>query len=131
MTADWNVDLQPNNILMGIDDESVLSEYEKDELEHPVPRKLVDGRTTYLSRPLSLTFGPPVLCDLGEARLGDEEHQDDIMPDVYRAPEVILGMKWSYKVDIWNVAMVVRSSSLTSSFQHWKRIVPRLPGLYA
>ncbi|KAK2786958.1 hypothetical protein FQN53_005904 [Emmonsiellopsis sp. PD_33] len=43
----------------------------------------------------------------GEARLGDEEHQDDIMPDVYRAPEVILGMKWGYKVDIWNVAMVI------------------------
>ncbi|KAL1967093.1 hypothetical protein VTN77DRAFT_3617 [Rasamsonia byssochlamydoides] len=29
------------------------------------------------------------------------------MPDIYRAPEVILGMKWSYNVDIWNVAMVV------------------------
>lgn len=59
-----------------------------------VPRKVVgDDRTIYLSRLLPLTFGPPVLCDLGEARLGDEEHQDDIMPDVYRAPEAILGMK--------------------------------------
>lgn len=35
MAADWNLDLQPSNLLMGIDDESVLSEYEKDELEHP------------------------------------------------------------------------------------------------
>ncbi|KAL2218848.1 protein kinase [Thermoascus aurantiacus ATCC 26904] len=77
-----------NNILMGIDDESVLFEYEKDEFEHQVPRKVV------------------VLCDLGEAPLGHEEYQDDIIPDVYRAPEVILSMKWSYKVDIWNVAMV-------------------------
>ncbi|KAK4983622.1 hypothetical protein LTR50_007105 [Elasticomyces elasticus] len=102
-----HTDLQPNNILMGVDNEPVFSEYEDEELEHPVPRKVVGDRIIYLSRPLPLTFGPPVLCDLGEARLGDEEHQDDIMPDVYRAPEVILGMKWSYKVDIWNVAMVV------------------------
>ena len=29
------------------------------------------------------------------------------MPNVYRAPEVILKMRWDYKVDIWNVAMVV------------------------
>ncbi|OAX78096.1 hypothetical protein ACJ72_07601 [Emergomyces africanus] len=92
---------------MGIDDTSVFTEYENDELEHPVPRKVLTDRTIYLSRPLPFTFGPPILCDLGEARLGDEEHQDDIMPDVYRAPEVIIGMKWGYKVDIWNVAMVV------------------------
>src|SRR4051794_21103876 len=101
---------------MGIDDESVFSKYEKDEFEHPIPRKVDTDRTIYLSQPLSLNFGPPVLCDLGEARLGDEEHQDNIMPDVYRAPEVILGMKWSYKVDIWNVAMVVRRLLLNVFF---------------
>src|SRR3954470_4001163 len=95
---------------MRVWDESVFSDYEKNESEHPVPRKVLDERTIYCSRPLPLTFGPPILCDLGEARMGDEEHRDDIMPDAYRAPEVILGMKWGYKVDIWNVAMVVRSS---------------------
>lgn len=30
------------------------------------------------------------------------------MPDLYRAPEVILNMEWDYKVDIWSVGMVVR-----------------------
>lgn len=99
---------------MGIDDESVFAEYEKDGFEHPMPRKVVGGRTIYLSRPMPLTFGPPVLCDFSEARFGDEEHRDDMKPDIYRAPEVILGMKWGYKVDIWNVAMVV--SSLLSYF---------------
>ncbi|GAQ42029.1 kinase-like protein [Aspergillus tubingensis] len=29
------------------------------------------------------------------------------MPDIYRAPEVILNMKWDNKVDIWNVGMVI------------------------
>ncbi|KAJ5569974.1 protein kinase domain protein [Penicillium hispanicum] len=28
------------------------------------------------------------------------------MPNVYRAPEVILRSSWGYKVDVWNVAMV-------------------------
>ncbi|KAI1951440.1 hypothetical protein LOZ12_005829 [Ophidiomyces ophidiicola] len=102
-----HTDLQPNNLLMGLDDKSVLSQYEKAEVEHPVLRKVLSDRTIYPSRPLPFTFGPPLLCDLGEARLGDYEHQDDIMPDVYRVPEVLLGMKWGYKVDIWAVAMVV------------------------
>lgn len=34
------------------------------------------------------------------------------MPDIYRAPEVILNMTWDYKVDIWNVGMVVRWFSM-------------------
>lgn len=60
---------------MGIHDKAVLAEIEQDEFESPVPRKAgVDGRTIYLSRPLPFSFGVPVLCDLGEARLGDEEH---------------------------------------------------------
>lgn len=85
-------------------------QYEQNELDNPTPRKSLDGRTIYLSRPLPLSFGPPVLCDFGEAWFGKRVHRDDIMPDVYRAPEGILGMKWSYSVDIWNVAMVVSYS---------------------
>ena len=95
---------------MGINDETIFSKYEKDEIDNPIPRKSLDCRTIYLSRRLPLSFGPPVLCDFGEARFRGEDHRDDIMPDVYRAPEVILGMKWSYPIDIWNVAMVVSRS---------------------
>lgn len=29
------------------------------------------------------------------------------MPNAYRAPKVILKTNWDYKVDVWNVAMVV------------------------
>lgn len=72
-----------------------------------MPRKTLADRTIYLSRPLPISFGTPVLCDFGEARLGTDRQQGDIMPDVYRAPEVILKMSWDCKVDIWSVGMVV------------------------
>jgi serine/threonine protein kinase len=102
------VDIQPNNILLGIKDESILSGFEESEMEAPVPRKVLQDRTIYLSRPLPISYGTPVLCDLGEARVGIEGQHGDIMPDLYRAPEVILNMEWDYKVDIWSVGMVVR-----------------------
>ncbi|KAK6826764.1 hypothetical protein RU639_004496 [Aspergillus parasiticus] len=28
------------------------------------------------------------------------------MPNIYRAPEVVLRSSWGYKVDIWSIAMV-------------------------
>ncbi|KAI9823354.1 MAG: hypothetical protein M1819_001362 [Sarea resinae] len=93
-------DLQPNNMLMGIDDPSIFAKFEQYEAESPVPRKELDGRIIYMSRPMPLSKGLPLLSDLSEARFGGSEHIDLIMPDVYRAPEVILGMPWSYPVDI-------------------------------
>ncbi|KAI9043636.1 kinase domain protein [Aspergillus affinis] len=102
-----HTDLQTNNILLGIKDDSILSKFEQAELENPIPRKVLEDRTIYLSRPLPISFGTPVLCDLGEARLGTDNQRGDIMPDIYRAPEVILDMTWDYKVDIWNVGMVI------------------------
>ncbi|PGH34652.1 hypothetical protein GX50_02542 [[Emmonsia] crescens] len=68
-------------------DESIFLKYEEAEFEEPVPRKITNDRTIYTSRPLPITFGVPVLCDLGEARFGNEDNNEDIMPDVYRAPE--------------------------------------------
>ncbi|RDH36682.1 protein kinase-like protein [Aspergillus welwitschiae] len=73
----------------------------------PVPRKSHSDRTIYVSRPLPISFGTPVLCGLGEGRLGTDNQQGDIMPDIYRALEVILNMNWDKKVDIWNVGMVI------------------------
>lgn len=94
---------------MGFKDESILERVEKSELLKPAPRKILGDRTIYSSRSLPITRGIPRLCDFGEARFGDgnEDFHADIMPDIYRTPEVILGMKWSYSVDIWGAAMVV------------------------
>ncbi|RFU31200.1 Acting on ester bonds/RNA-directed DNA polymerase/Ribonuclease H, partial [Scytalidium lignicola] len=48
-----------------------------------------------------------IICDLGMARFNQEEYEGLIQPIPYRAPEVILSMKWTYSVDIWNVGVLV------------------------
>ena len=48
-----------------------------------------------------------ILTDFGSARMGQEKHRGDVMPDVYRAPEVILDMEWDSKIDIWSVGLMV------------------------
>lgn len=68
---------------------------------------MLKNRTIYKSLGFLPKGGLPILADFGEARLGDEGHSDDIMPNAYRAPEVMLRSNWGYKVDIWNVVMVV------------------------
>lgn len=56
----------------------------------------------------------PLLSDFGEARIG-EVHNGLVQPDIYRAPEVILGMSWTAKVDIWNVGVLVCYETQTFS----------------
>ncbi|KAL1967096.1 hypothetical protein VTN77DRAFT_3620 [Rasamsonia byssochlamydoides] len=102
-----HTDISPNNLLQGIKDNTILSQIEQDEIERPTPRKILSDRTIYCSRPMPVTTGLPVLCDLGEARIGSQKHRGDIMSGVYRAPEVILGMDWDCKVDIWSVGLML------------------------
>lgn len=53
------------------------------------------------------SFGEPVLCDFGNAVYGTNIKDDDAYPDVYRCPEVMLQLPWSYSADIWNVGAMV------------------------
>ncbi|KAK3082044.1 hypothetical protein LTS18_006571 [Coniosporium uncinatum] len=53
---------------------------------------------------MPVTGGVPKICDFGAARIG-AEHTGDVMPGQYRAPEVILDMKWNSKIDIWAIAL--------------------------
>lgn len=82
------------------------------ELRDPSPRKVTNSGDfiyqshTFRHEPGWSAFGELILSDLGEARIGLEQ-QGLIQPDLYRAPEVMLGMKWGPKVDIWNIAVMV------------------------
>ncbi|KAL8967014.1 MAG: hypothetical protein Q9183_003108 [Haloplaca sp. 2 TL-2023] len=102
-----HTDLQSSNMMLGIHDESVLARFEQAETENPYPRKELDDRNIYMSRPLPLTKVKPRITDFSEARLGVWKNTELIMPHIYRAPEVILGLQWSYPVDIWGFGMVL------------------------
>lgn len=100
--------------MLSVDDESLLTEFERAEAETPSPTKVIDERRTiYGSRklglPKGLLWGHPVLCDFGEARIG-LSHKGPIQPELYRAPEVLFDMEWGCSVDIWNVAVLVSMS---------------------
>ncbi|KOC17683.1 hypothetical protein AFLA70_482g000681 [Aspergillus flavus AF70] len=97
--------------MLSIEDEAILTEFEKDEQEHPSWRKIVDKNyVRYASRKLSLPrndlWGQPVLCDLGEARIGNS-HKGNIQPDIYNAPELLFDMPWRSSADIWNVGVMI------------------------
>lgn len=105
------LDIQAKNIIISAKDDSTFHEWADNEKADPSPRKVDGDYTVYLSRPFRRKkgwsgFGMPLLSDFGEARLGNV-HEGLIQPDIYRAPEVILGMSWTSKVDIWNVGVLV------------------------
>ncbi|KAJ5507899.1 hypothetical protein N7527_010042 [Penicillium freii] len=104
-----HADIKADNIMFGIADDSVFTDFEERELEAPSPRKELDGRIIYVSRELRMPreWGAPVLCDFGSAMPGGIEHFEDIQPNIYRAPEVILEAPWTYSVDIWNVGCMI------------------------
>ncbi|KAI1263985.1 serine threonine protein kinase, CMGC group [Xylariaceae sp. FL1019] len=114
-----HTDIKADNIMLGIEDDSVFSAFEEQELLDPCPRKTVDDRVIYLSRELQMpkALGAPVLCDFGSAVVGDTHHVEDIQPDIYRAPEVILEAPWSYQVDIWNTGCM--APNMCSHRQIW------------
>ncbi|KAJ5675364.1 hypothetical protein N7462_008261 [Penicillium macrosclerotiorum] len=102
-----HTDISPNNILQGIKDLSILDQIEEGELKMPIARKVLDdSRQLYFSRPVPIATGLPVLSDFGEARIGKTKQRGDVMPGIYRAPEVILEMEWNEKIDIWSIGVM-------------------------
>lgn len=89
-------DIQPRNILLGILDNSAFERFEREAREQPMPRKELSDHTVYVSQPMLLTKGATKLSDFSEARFHSDQNTDRVMPDVFRAPEVVLGVPWSY-----------------------------------
>jgi serine/threonine-protein kinase SRPK3 len=106
-----SIDIQAKNIIISTKDESIFKEWDRAEEAEPSPRKVDGDRVVYQSQFFRLKkgwsgFGMPILSDFGNARIGDVQ-EGLIQPDLYRAPEVVLGMEWTSKVDIWNVGVLV------------------------
>ncbi|KAK4899984.1 hypothetical protein LTR27_002747 [Elasticomyces elasticus] len=103
-----HTDISEYNILVGIDDPNVFAEFKSKEEKRPVPRKILQDRTIYMSRQMPLTIANPKISDFSEARFASQAlPNDSIMPDAYRAPENALGMPWSYPVDTWALVMML------------------------
>lgn len=109
-------DLKTDNLMLNIQDPTMLDRFELAELESPSPRKVIDDtRTIYKSRslpkPKDGAWGLLVLCDFGEAKIGSpQESTPFFQPQIYRAPEIIFEMRWGFPVDIWNLACLVRDA---------------------
>lgn len=104
-----HTDIKSDNIVQGIADKRILEAFTDAELAVPSARKVVNGHTIYRSRQFELPrqFGDAVLGDLGSAVRGDEKRSEDAQPQVYRSPETMLEVEWSYPVDIWNVGCMI------------------------
>lgn len=105
-----------------LDDENLFTEFEEAEVKTPSSRKeYADGRMIYASRGLGMPkhVGAPILCDFGSAVLGNKKHVEDVQPDVYRAPEVILEVPWSYSIDVWNLGCMVSFSITQHVLDPW------------
>ena len=104
--------------MMALPDDSVLKEFEENEQAEPSAQKADGDRVVYKSRPLDIPDEPgnPILCDFGDAQFGQVEYVGEVMPDLYRAPEIVLGIPWNKKIDIWSVGLMV-SHSLVAAVQ--------------
>ncbi|KIW13716.1 hypothetical protein PV08_08907 [Exophiala spinifera] len=104
-----HTDIKASNIMLGLDDPSVLQAFEQAEMTNPSARNIYPDRTIYQSRPIDRpkAIGLPVLSDFGLARFEWGTGEDDIQPEIYTAPEVLLDMDWSYSVDIWNIGTMI------------------------
>ncbi|KAJ4213016.1 hypothetical protein NW759_011277 [Fusarium solani] len=100
-----HTDIHPGNLLLSLEDNSLFKKLEDNEFSDPVPHKELPDRLIYLSRLMKPKVGPLFLSDFGEVRLGAGPHAGDIMPIMYRAPETLLYIQWSYPVDIWSVGL--------------------------
>jgi serine/threonine protein kinase len=104
-----------------VDHPSVLEDFVGKLAEHPMARKVKDGRSVYLSHN---DFGQlrslriiPQIADFGLAEFGDGHSPltRPIQPPIFQAPEVLLGTSWSYSADIWNFGVLVRFDSLKAT----------------
>ncbi|KAL5361430.1 protein kinase [Aspergillus floccosus] len=118
-------DLKLSNILMSFENESILANFIKRQQRMQYKIDGNGGRTIYRCHN---DFGPldgrdiknlvPKIADFGlAARLDEPDSRDGVVgkqlgiypiqPDVYRAPEVILGCGWDFKADIWNFGVLL------------------------
>lgn len=101
-------DITPQNVLTKIEDKISLKDVEEQGSQDPSIPVTTDGVPVYRSRTTMLELsGVPILTDFGQMRLAEPGNRDWWMPDLYRAPEVLLKLPWGFPVDVWSVGVMV------------------------
>jgi serine/threonine-protein kinase SRPK3 len=95
--------------MLGIEDDAILKMFEEEELTEPSLRKIDGDRVIYATRELDIPDDATraVLCNFGDAQFGEKTHIGEVMPDLDRAPEIVLGIPWDEKMNIWSVGLMV------------------------
>ena len=107
-----NQDIRAENFCLTALDHSTFRNLEALETSRPAPCKVYNDQVIYsgvgqiIPEDIQL-LGIPVLCDFGEARLGQEYYKVPIQPFMYQAPEVVFEIPWSYPADVWNAGLMV------------------------
>ncbi|KAJ3538815.1 hypothetical protein NM208_g5740 [Fusarium decemcellulare] len=110
-----HTDLKLDNIMVTFENQSTIDAYLQGQATHPMARKDVGDRILYRCHN---DFGPvlaglgkiiPQITDFGLAQRGDKAGPliHPIQPNEFRAPEVLLGIGWSYGADMWNFGAMI------------------------
>jgi dual-specificity kinase len=95
-----HTDLKPENILLCEDAYQTFTYNRKiPSSSHTVSRTASQRR---------VLLNPEIrLIDFGSATFQDEYHSSVVSTRHYRAPEIILGLGWSYPCDIWSIGCIL------------------------
>ncbi|XP_057467195.1 serine/threonine-protein kinase AFC3 [Actinidia eriantha] len=89
-----HTDLKPENILL------VSSEYVK----LPGCKRMSSDETHFRCLPKSSAIK---LIDFGSTAFDNQKHSSIVSTRHYRAPEVVLGLGWTYPCDLWSVGCIL------------------------
>lgn len=111
------LDVQEGNVMLSVTDQSIFDDLVAEEWASPNPRKSTGRRVVHTSTPLEMPDDPgvPIITDSGDAKIGSGPFLGEVMPDLYRAPEIILGIPWDAKIDIWALGLMVIKPTLPST----------------
>lgn len=95
-----HTDLKPENILL------CASEYQTFTYNRRIPSS-TNATPRQATQRKVLLDTEIRLIDFGSATFDDEYHSSVVSTRHYRAPEIILGLGWSYPCDIWSVGCIL------------------------
>ncbi|KAK0267606.1 hypothetical protein LTR91_014571 [Friedmanniomyces endolithicus] len=106
-----HTEITSRNVLTAVANDDQFVEIERaEELNPSVP--VMDGTyPVYRSREEPATArnitGIVHLNDFGSARSASASYQDWWMPDLYRAPEILMRVPWDFGVETWSIGILI------------------------